>query len=59
MSGGWFQPRRLQFNETITYRCVVCRISIRFFLPITFRRTVLEQPVEQINTMRQRMSPAT
>jgi hypothetical protein len=21
MSGGWFQPRRLQFNETITYRC--------------------------------------
>jgi hypothetical protein len=38
---------------------VVCRISIRFFLPITFRRTVLEQLVEQINTMRQRMSPAT
>jgi hypothetical protein len=37
---------------------VVCRISIRFFLPITFRRTVLEQPVEQINTMRHRMSPA-
>lgn len=21
MSGGWFQPRRLQFNETITSRC--------------------------------------
>jgi transposase len=38
---------------------VVCRISIRFFLPITFRRTVQEPPVEQINTMRQRMSPAT
>jgi hypothetical protein len=21
MSGGWFEPRRLQFNETITSRC--------------------------------------
>src|SRR5438067_8944884 len=21
MTGGWFQPWRLQFNDTITYRC--------------------------------------
>jgi DNA ligase 1 len=45
--------------QEMPLKAVVCRISIRFFLPITFRRTVLEQPVEQINTMRHRMSPAT
>ena len=46
-------------DSKMTEPGVVCRISIRFFLPITFRRTVLEQPVEQIDTMRHRMSPAT
>jgi RNA-directed DNA polymerase len=62
--GDWFYwSKRLQKHpmlyKTKAALFVVCRISIRFFLPITFRRTVLEQPIEQINTMRQRMSPAT